>query len=198
MQVNAVVSGPNAGWVSFHLASATGYAAILSLQHYPCARDDLTSDLGSASIVIDAETLDAPSVPMAALRQSETSPSPPARGPPLRSEGAQAGIAPDTPVRSTSPPRHYAHKRGGIQRKVSLDEALSISEVKPPQLFALNEALERLGQLNARQGQVVDLRYLAGLTVEETANVLGVSAETVKLDWRLAKAWLQHEIGKTI
>jgi RNA polymerase sigma factor (TIGR02999 family) len=92
---------------------------------------------------------------------------------------------------------HYAHKRGGEQQRLSLDQALLISEEKSPELFALDEALERLAKLHARQGHVVELRFFGGLTVEETAAVLGVSTETVKLDWRFAKAWLQREIGRT-
>jgi RNA polymerase sigma factor (TIGR02999 family) len=91
---------------------------------------------------------------------------------------------------------HYAHKRGGKQRKLSLDEVFVISEEKSPQLLALDEALENLNRLQARQGQVVDLRFFVGLTVEETAAVLGVSPETVKLDWRFAKSWLQREMSK--
>jgi RNA polymerase sigma factor (TIGR02999 family) len=91
-----------------------------------------------------------------------------------------------------------AHKRGGNNRKLSLDEAFVISEEKSPQLFALDEAVERLAKLDPRQGHVVDLRFFGGLTVEETAAVLGVSPETVKLDWRFAKAWLQREIAKSI
>ena len=89
----------------------------------------------------------------------------------------------------------YAHKRGGEQQPLSLDQALLISEEKSPELFALDEALERLAKLHARQGQVVELRFFGGLTVEETAAVLGVSPQTVKLDWRFAKAWLQRELG---
>jgi RNA polymerase sigma-70 factor (ECF subfamily) len=92
---------------------------------------------------------------------------------------------------------HYAHKRGGEQRKVSLDEAFVVSEVKSPQLLAVDEALENLSKLDARRGHVVNLRFFAGLTVEETAAVLDVSLETVKLDWRFAKTWLQREIAKT-
>jgi RNA polymerase sigma factor (TIGR02999 family) len=91
---------------------------------------------------------------------------------------------------------HFAHKRGGEQQKVSLDEAFVISEAKSPQLLALNEALENLAKLDTRRGHVVNLRFFAGLTVEETAAVLDVSPETVKLDWRFAKAWLQREIAK--
>jgi len=92
---------------------------------------------------------------------------------------------------------HYAHKRGGDQQRLSLDQALLISEEKSPELFALDEALERLLKLHARQGHVVELRFFGGLTVEEAAAVLGVSPETVKLDWRFAKAWLQRELGQT-
>jgi RNA polymerase sigma factor (TIGR02999 family) len=92
---------------------------------------------------------------------------------------------------------HYAHKRGGEQQRLSLDQALLISEEKSPELFALDDALERLAKVHARQGHVVELRFFGGLTVEETAAVLGVSPETVKLDWRFAKAWLQRELGQT-
>jgi RNA polymerase sigma factor (sigma-70 family) len=81
---------------------------------------------------------------------------------------------------------------------VSLDEAFVVSEVKSPQLLAVDEALENLSKLDARRGHVVNLRFFAGLTVEETAAVLDVSPETVKLDWRFAKAWLQREIAKTV
>lgn len=90
---------------------------------------------------------------------------------------------------------HCAHKRGGEQQRLSLDQTLLISEEKSPELFALDEALERLAKLHARQENVVELRFFGGLTVEETAAVLGVSPETVKLDWRFVKAWLQRELG---
>jgi RNA polymerase sigma-70 factor (ECF subfamily) len=92
---------------------------------------------------------------------------------------------------------HVADKRGGEWRKISLDSAVIVSEGRSPELLALSEALERLSVLAARQAQVVDLRYFVGLTVEEAAAILGLSPETVKLDWRFAKAWLQREIGKT-
>jgi len=63
-------------------------------------------------------------------------------------------------------------------------------------LIMLDEALTRLGQLHARQARVVELRFFAGFTIEETANLLNVSAETVMLDWRAAKAWLHKELGR--
>lgn len=91
---------------------------------------------------------------------------------------------------------HSSDKRGCQQRKVSLDEGLVFVHEESPQLLALHDALEQLGKLNIRQARVVDLRFFAGLTVEETAAVLGVSKETVKLDWRFAKAWLQREMSR--
>jgi len=91
---------------------------------------------------------------------------------------------------------HHAHKRGGEQQRISFDKALVFSAEKSPELFALDEALDRLLKLHARQGQVVELRFFGGLSVEETAAVLGVSPETVKLDWRFAKAWLHRELGQ--
>jgi RNA polymerase sigma factor (TIGR02999 family) len=90
---------------------------------------------------------------------------------------------------------HYANKRGGKRRNISLNEAFLISEENSPQMLAIDEALGKLARLQARQGQVVDLRFFVGLTVEETAAVLGVSPETVKLDWRFAKSWLQREMA---
>jgi len=93
---------------------------------------------------------------------------------------------------------HNAEKRGGQERRLSLDEALAVSEQKSDQVIALDEALERLGKLHSRQEHVVNLRFFGGFTVDEVAAVLGTSPETVKLDWRFAKAWLQRELGKSI
>jgi RNA polymerase sigma-70 factor (ECF subfamily) len=90
---------------------------------------------------------------------------------------------------------HACHKRGGEHRKISLEDVFMVSDERSPELLTLHEAVERLAKLEPRQGQVVDLRFFAGLTAEETAAIVGVSAETVKLDWRFAKAWLQREIG---
>jgi RNA polymerase sigma factor (TIGR02999 family) len=92
---------------------------------------------------------------------------------------------------------HLADKRGGELRKLSLDEAFAASERRSPEWLGLDEAIERLGKLHSRQEHVVNLRFFGGFTVEETAAVLDISKETVKLDWRFAKAWLQRELGKT-
>jgi RNA polymerase sigma factor (TIGR02999 family) len=86
-------------------------------------------------------------------------------------------------------------KRGGSAHQVSLDEGLVVSPERGADLVALDEALERLGALNARQGRVVELRYFGGLTEEEVAEVLKVSPRTVRHDWTLARAWLYRELS---
>jgi RNA polymerase sigma-70 factor, ECF subfamily len=85
-------------------------------------------------------------------------------------------------------------KRGGEVTPVSLDAAVVMPETRPEELVSLDEALERLEAIDARQGRVVELRYFGGLTIEETAQVLGVSVVTVKRDWTAARAWLYREI----
>jgi RNA polymerase sigma-70 factor, ECF subfamily len=81
-------------------------------------------------------------------------------------------------------------KRGGQSEQVDLDEVTEPALEKSPDLVALDEALSRLERIDPRKGAVVELRYFAGLSIEETARHLGVSAETVSRDWRYAKAWL--------
>jgi RNA polymerase sigma factor (TIGR02999 family) len=89
-----------------------------------------------------------------------------------------------------------AQKRGG-GRKVALDEALGVpEEAETVNLVALDEALERLAAVDARQARIIELRYFGGLSTEETAEVLGVSARTVKREWRMARAWLHREIRR--
>jgi len=85
--------------------------------------------------------------------------------------------------------RGYA-KRGGNALRVPLDEVLLASQSRGIEVLALDQALESLAQLDARKSRVVELRYFGGLTVEETADVLGISPETAKRDWKMAKAWL--------
>jgi RNA polymerase sigma factor (TIGR02999 family) len=89
---------------------------------------------------------------------------------------------------------HQAEKRGGFVRKFSLDEALDFSPDRSKDLIALDDALKSLEQLSPRQGRVVELRFFGGLTVEETAEVLGTSPRTVKRDWNVARAWLHGEL----
>jgi RNA polymerase sigma factor (TIGR02999 family) len=85
-------------------------------------------------------------------------------------------------------------KRGGGARQVTLDEGLLVSPAPTLDLVALDRALETLAAVDARKSRVNELRFFGGLSVEETADVLHVSTETVKRDWRLAKLWLLREL----
>ena len=87
-------------------------------------------------------------------------------------------------------------KRGGGGQKVTLDEGLLVGGDPSRDLVALDDALEALTAVDPRKGQVVEMRFFGGLTVEETAEVLKVSPETVMRDWSLAKAWLLRELRK--
>jgi len=88
-----------------------------------------------------------------------------------------------------------AAKRGGGAEVAELDEALVVSEPQADALTALDEALQRLEMLDPRQGQIVEQRYFGGLTLEETAEAVGVSLATVKRELRFAHAWLAAELG---
>ena len=90
----------------------------------------------------------------------------------------------------------HAAKRGGDQQRVTLTGELLWESGPDPELLALDEALDELGHLDPQQAQVVELRFLGGLTVEETAAVLGVSAPTVKRDWAMARAWLFRQLHR--
>ena len=88
-------------------------------------------------------------------------------------------------------------KRGGRPHKVSFHEELLAASDLSPDLMAVDEALTRLAAVAARTARVVELRFFGGLTVEEAAEALQISPETVKRDWRLAKAWLLRELRDT-
>ncbi len=85
-------------------------------------------------------------------------------------------------------------KRGGDHPHVSLDERLAVSPEPRPDLAALDDALIELASMDRRKSRVVELRFFGGLTAEETAEVLGVSQDTVLRDWRLAKLWLLRRL----
>jgi RNA polymerase sigma factor (TIGR02999 family) len=85
-------------------------------------------------------------------------------------------------------------KRGGGRQKLPLDEALTISLEDDDEILALDEALEKLAALDARQAKIVELRFFGGLKVEETAAVLGVSQRTVEREWAACRAWLRREL----
>jgi RNA polymerase sigma-70 factor, ECF subfamily len=91
---------------------------------------------------------------------------------------------------------HRREKRGGGARKVSLDEAIELTDQRADGLVALDEALTALAQFDERKSRVVELRYFGGLSVEETAEILQVSVNTILRDWKLAKAWLYNQIKK--
>ena len=85
-------------------------------------------------------------------------------------------------------------KRGGDVRRVPLDNALLITPEPELDVLAVDRALEAFAKIDPRKSQVVELRFFGGLSVEETADVLGLSGETVKRDWRVAKLWLSREL----
>jgi len=90
--------------------------------------------------------------------------------------------------------KHHAVRRGGAGQKVLLEDTMAISEQRPLDMIALDRALSNLATLDANQAQLVELRFFGGLSVEETAEVLGVSPATVKRSWNSARAFLRREI----
>jgi len=91
--------------------------------------------------------------------------------------------------------RHGAAKRGDGVRCVAIDEAKDVAAADEIPILALDQALDRLDKIDAELARIVQLRAFGGLTIEEAADVLGVSPSTAKRDWRTAKAWLNRELG---
>ncbi len=91
---------------------------------------------------------------------------------------------------------HKAEKRGGGAGVLSLDEAIGVPEKRDIEILSLNDALTRLSELDPQQGRIVELRFFTGLSIEETAEVVGVSPATVKREWAAARAWLFREISR--
>jgi RNA polymerase sigma factor (TIGR02999 family) len=92
--------------------------------------------------------------------------------------------------------KHYQKRVGGTQ-KVTFDEALVVSNERGGELVALDDALVSLAAIDPRKSQVVEMRFFGGLSVEETAEALQVSVDTVMRDWKLAKVWLKRELKRT-
>jgi len=92
--------------------------------------------------------------------------------------------------------RRSAAKRGAATRRAKLEDALGLRVERDQELVALDDALERLSQVDPRKARMVELRFFGGLSIEETAEVLGVSADTVTRDWRSARAWLLSELSR--
>jgi RNA polymerase sigma factor (TIGR02999 family) len=91
--------------------------------------------------------------------------------------------------------QRHAHKRGGEgAHKVDIDAELLVADDRLEDVVALDEILQRLTAIDPEQGRIVELRFFAGLNVEETAEVMGISPRTVKREWRLARAWLDREL----
>ncbi len=94
--------------------------------------------------------------------------------------------------------RHDYAKRGGGAQKISLDEVAIVAVERASGLLLLDEALNRLGEIDPRRSQVVELRYFGGLNNEEIAGVLKISENTVTRDWNMARAWLYQELRETV
>jgi RNA polymerase sigma factor (TIGR02999 family) len=91
--------------------------------------------------------------------------------------------------------RNTRAKRGGGAQQVTLDEAMLVSKDNADQLLAIDDALRKLEAFDSRKSQVATMRFFAGLSVEETAEALAISVETVGRDWRMARAWLRTELS---
>ena len=94
--------------------------------------------------------------------------------------------------------RHAYAKRGGGAEKISLDETAIVAKERSSDLLVLDEALNRLAEIDPRRGQVVELRYFGGLNNEEIAGVLKISENTVTRDWNMARAWLYQELSGSV
>ncbi|CAA9336003.1 Gll4071 protein [uncultured Microcoleus sp.] len=87
-----------------------------------------------------------------------------------------------------------AQKRGGGAEHIEFEDAVILTKEKSAELIALDEALEKLAEFDKTKSRIVELRYFGGMTLEETAEALGIAPITVSVNWRLAKAWLAREI----
>jgi RNA polymerase sigma factor (TIGR02999 family) len=94
--------------------------------------------------------------------------------------------------------QHGGAKRGGGAEQVTLDDAMLVSKDNASEMLAIDEALQKLEQLDKRKSQVAVMRFFAGLTAEEAAEALSVSVETVARDWRFARARLRNELGAAV
>jgi len=92
---------------------------------------------------------------------------------------------------------HGTSKRGGSVLKMSIEDAVVVSDDAVEELVAVDSVLTRLGNIDAQQAKIVELRVFGGLTVDEIANLIGVSRSTVKRDWEMAKAWLAREMKRS-
>ena len=89
-----------------------------------------------------------------------------------------------------------SQKRGERGQRITLDDEIAVAPEPGRDMVALDDALKALEQVDSRKSKVVELRFFGGLTAEETAQVLAVSADTVLRDWKLAKVWLLRELNR--
>lgn len=92
--------------------------------------------------------------------------------------------------------RHRAAKRGASICKITLDDAVVLPQRKDADVLAVDDALKALAKIDARQSRVVELRFFAGLSLEEISDVMGIAPATVQRDWTAARAWLHREISR--
>ena len=90
-----------------------------------------------------------------------------------------------------------AHKRGGGQAMIALDDSITPVQGRDVDMVALDDALETLAKMDPQQARIVELRFFGGVSIEGTARMLGVSASTVTRDWNLARAWLKRELARS-
>ncbi len=91
---------------------------------------------------------------------------------------------------------HAYAKRGGDARKITIDEAMIVSQERAAEVVALDDVLKQLANFDPQQSRIVELRFFGGLTIDETAEVLGLSPATIKREWSTARAWLYRELNK--
>ena len=93
--------------------------------------------------------------------------------------------------------RLHAQRRGGLDTRITLDEALAPQQDRDLNLVELDNALEALSQIDSQQAKIIELRFFGGLSIEATGRVLGVSPSTVNREWNLARAWLYRELSRS-
>ena len=115
----------------------------------------------------------------------------------LASPAYASGVLPLARILVDAARSRQRQKRGADAPVISLDDTPTLSESRAAEFIALDDALRDLAKLDERRSRVVEMRYFGGLSVEETATVLKVSAETVMRDWKAAKAWLYTQLNRT-
>jgi RNA polymerase sigma-70 factor (ECF subfamily) len=92
---------------------------------------------------------------------------------------------------------HAYAKRGGGARKIAFEDAMLVTQERAAEVVALDDALKALASFDPQQSRIVELRFFGGLTIEETAEAMGLSPATIKREWTSAKAWLYHEVANS-